>query len=62
MLDECKLIWRGVHILHKRGESTQDSRKTVVPADRLIEELRPTLSSVWVCRSRPSSREEARHA
>jgi len=62
MLEICELTWRGVRILHKHGESTQDSRKTVAPPDRLIEELRPTLSSVWVCRSQPSPREEARHA
>jgi hypothetical protein len=62
MLEVCELIWRRVHILHKHGESAQDSRKTVVPPDRLIEELRPTLYSVWVCRSQPGPREEARHA
>jgi hypothetical protein len=62
MLEKCELTSRGVQILHKRGESTQDSRITVVPAHRSIVELRPTLSSVLVCRSRPSPREEARHA
>lgn len=62
ILEKCELTSRGVPILHKRGESTQDSRKAIAPAHRLIEELRPTLSSVLVCRSRPSPREEARHA
>ena len=62
LLEECELTSRGFQILHKRGGSMHGSRKTVVPAHRLIEELRPTVSSVLVCRSRPSPREEARHA
>jgi len=62
MLEKCELTSRGVQILHKRGESMRDSRKTVVLAHRLIEELRPALSSVLAFRSRPSPREEARYA
>lgn len=62
MLENCELRSRGVQILHRRGERMQNSRTSLVPADRLIEELRPTLSSVLVSRSRPSPREEGRHA
>jgi hypothetical protein len=62
MLEKYELTSLGVQILQKRGENTRDSQKAVVPAHRLIEELRPALSSVLVFCSRSSPSEEDRHA
>ena len=52
MIEKCELTSWVAKTLHKRDDSMRGSRKTVVP----------TLSSTLVFRSRPSPRQEARHA